>query len=204
MHIATATDEVEYNEVAPQLRHEFLEMPRKRLEKIIVDERDAALTQKMAQMKRPAPKRDRAPGGREQPAADAGGGGKPKVGGREGMAIKLLKRDLSEMPYIYKGTGKERKAACLFHNSGARRGFVRPCRFLSGLAIGGVTGRGKLKRRTSSKCIKNHAWRSWWWGRRGGLRAERWEGGHCYGGAVAARAGCARVVLGLGLLAGRL
>jgi hypothetical protein len=95
MHIATATDEVEYTEGAPQLRHEFLEMPRKRLEKIIVDERDAALTQKIAQMKRPAPKRDRAPGGREQPGADAGGGGKPpKVGGREGMAIKLLKKDL--------------------------------------------------------------------------------------------------------------
>jgi hypothetical protein len=118
MHIATATDEVEYTEGAPQLRHEFLEMPRKRLEKIIVDERDAALTLKIAQMKRPAPKRDRAPGGREQPAADAGGGGKPKVGGREGMAIKLLKRDLSEMPYIYKGKGRDRKAACLVHNSG--------------------------------------------------------------------------------------
>ena len=73
-----------------------------------MDEWDAALTQKIAQMKRPPPKRERVTGGREQPVADAGGGGKPKgVGGREGMAIKLLKRDLSEMPFIYKGTGKD-------------------------------------------------------------------------------------------------
>ena len=34
------------------------------------------------------------------------------------MAIKLLKKDLSEMPYVYKGTGRDRKVACLFHNAG--------------------------------------------------------------------------------------
>jgi hypothetical protein len=46
---------------------------------------------------------------------------------------------------------------------------------------------------------------SWRCDLRGGLRSgwrERWGGDHCCGGAVAARAGYVRVVLGLGLLAG--
>jgi hypothetical protein len=73
MHVATATDEVAYTEVATQLRHDFLEMPRKRLELMLAEEREVAMTQKIAQLKRTAPKREQVRGGKEQtPDEDAG------------------------------------------------------------------------------------------------------------------------------------
>ena len=128
MHVATATDEVAYTEVATQLRHDFLEMPRKRLELMLAEEREVAMTQKIAQLKRTVPKREQVRGGKEQ-TPDEHGGDKPKLHERERMAMKILKRDLSEMPHIFKGSGKARKSACLFHNNGDCHAGEEQCKF---------------------------------------------------------------------------